>query len=665
MIVSEKFFSKKNTLIGITIILFLMLCLAYSNHFTNGFQFDDIFSIVNNSYIHDIKNISLFFTDVRCFGTNMNDLGYRPIVALLNAVSYWLASGLNPIYFHASIFFWYLVQLVLMFFVFKKIFELSLTNINTNYIKLLAVIAVGFYAVHAANAETINYMISISDSFSTLCIVASLLLYMLPKTRKYYLYLFTIALAIGTKETGAMAGPIIFIYILLLEENISIFEVVTFKKTKNLYNTFKKALPALIVSFGLFFIIREVFIPEELGIVSSDLQVSRWAYFYTQWVVIVHYLSNFILPLNLSVDHDFEVYNSILNHKILLSLALLLTLMLIAFKSSSKKETAPIAFGILWFFIALAPTSTIIPFSQVSNDHRTFFPYIGLVISLSWYIFLLIKKHRDYLNEHLFIKNGISVLFLSIISLQAYGTYQRCHVWSSSELLWGDAVIKGPNNGRSQMNYGLTLMEKGKYEEALPYFQKAIVLLPYWANSNINMAILKNAMGKPEEAEMYFKNAIRYQALNPQGYHYYGRWLNQVGRVDEAIAQLEAGNKVSPAYGPINELLNTIKTTVTLTPAEKLKNAKADVEQNPTSDKYINLSVLYYQNSQFKECIESCEKALKLQPSNSLAYSNICAAYCSVSEWEKAAAACDKALAIDPNFEMAKNNLNWAKGNIK
>src|SRR5437588_9566855 len=41
---------------------------------------------------------------------------------------------------------------------------------------LTALLAVGFYGLHAANAETINYIIQRADSFSTLLIVASLLL---------------------------------------------------------------------------------------------------------------------------------------------------------------------------------------------------------------------------------------------------------------------------------------------------------------------------------------------------------------------------------------------------------------------------------------------------------------------------------------------------------
>src|SRR5438874_4607488 len=115
---SENYWTKKSTLIGIAAILLLMVCAAYSNHFTNGFQFDDTHTIVDNIYIRNIKNLPLFFTDIKYFGTNITNQAYRPILVSLNAIDYWWAGGLKPAYFHADIFLSYIVLLVLLFFLF-------------------------------------------------------------------------------------------------------------------------------------------------------------------------------------------------------------------------------------------------------------------------------------------------------------------------------------------------------------------------------------------------------------------------------------------------------------------------------------------------------------------------------------------------------------------
>jgi len=46
------------------------------------------------------------------------------------------------------------------------------------------------------------------------------------------------------------------------------------------------------------------------------------------------------------------------------------------------KKTRVLGFGLLWFLIALLPTS-LLPLAEVMNDHRTFLPYVGLVIAVA------------------------------------------------------------------------------------------------------------------------------------------------------------------------------------------------------------------------------------------------------------------------------------------
>jgi tetratricopeptide (TPR) repeat protein len=256
-------------------------------------------------------------------------------------------------------------------------------------------------------------------------------------------------------------------------------------------------------------------------------------------------------------------------------------------------------------------------------------------------------------------------MYLMIISLHAYGTYQRNIVWSSYERLWHDAVLKSPNSSEAMMGYGLALMLKGQYDEAKPYFERTLLLYPNWAYINVNMGILKDDMGLSQEAEPYFRKAIRSQPYYPIGYSEYARFLMKHGRKEEAIAQLEAGIKISPGDASIIEMLNSIKAQPSEKASEVINEMAKSAEQNPTADSYINLSLTYYQNHMYRECIEACKKALKLKPDYAMAYNNICSSYNALGQWDKGVEACKKALEIDPNFALAKTNLNWAKKNLK
>lgn len=661
---NEKFFFK------ITALAFtILLCASYANHFDNGFYFDDYHTIVNNIHIQKISNLCRFFKDSETFGTNPDNRTYNPVLVSLNAIDYWIGGGLNPVAFHISIFLSYLVLGILLYFFFKKIFDISFKDKWNHW---FALFSTAFFMQHTTNAETINYIIMRSDSFSTLMIVASFILYLHPKTRSCRLHYLTFLVGLGTKETGLIFVPLLIIYILLFEERMSLWApLIITKNFKKDLNLIKKTVPILI--FGIFIFSCVRMFSSQGGLLPDDgnntvssltkmtswhLNIS-WNYFVTQWYVIAHYIGNFILPLDLSVDTDFSLITNFYDRKIWLSLGLILSLVIIAFYTSIKKETRPISFGILWFFFALAPTSSFIPFGQIANDHRTFFPYIGLVLAVGWWISLQIIRLRDSETGSRITLSIITALVLTIIGGHAYGTYQRNIVWDSAESLWRDATVKAPKNGRVQMNYGITLMAKSNYKESEKYFEKALEMMPHWSYAHINMGILKNALGRTKEAEQFFKNALRYHPLNPACYYHYANFLHKKSRSKEALKLLRKGMQISHNYSKFNKLYNTL-TLADENSLKQLISQEERIDEKPQATDYLNLSLKYYKSGEYRRCISSCEKALKLKSDYAPAYNNICTAYNAMSEWKKAEDACRKALIINPDYLRAKNNLQTA-----
>lgn len=636
-----------------------ILIWAYSNHFDNGFYFDDNHTIVNNEYIRDISNIPTFFHDLASFGTMPNNRGYRPMVTTLNTIDYWIAGNkLNPFYFHLSIFMWYIVQCLLMFFIFKRIFDKSFEHQWNGYIALFAT---AYYALHTANAEAINYIIARSDTFSTFCTVATIAMFQSAKLRRFHLYLIPAVVGVYTKETGIMVAPLLFFYVLLIEQNVSIREAITFRKKKAIWLSVKSIIPVLVILVGIFLFNRIHFTP---GSNLFNNPANRWDYFTSQWPVILSYITNWFVPTSLSADPDFKITADILTSGKVLGFLVISMLHVVAILASEKRKTAPVAFGIIWFFVALVPTSSLHPLVQVSNSHRMFFPYIGLALAVSWSIALLVVQMEGRLKQSR-IKLGLIGLISVVLLGYAYGAHSRNKVWGSEESLWYDVTQKSPNNGRGLMNYGLVLMQAGEYDKAEPYFQKAVEMLPYWPYSHINLAILKEAQGDWSEATKHFELALRYGGTdNPEPYYFYARSLMKRGELDRAMDLLTKGHELSPKHGNINILLEQLKLR-TLTPQEKLTAQLELVKSAPTADNLINLSLMQYNAKQFDACIESCRKAIELNPQSAIAYNNICSAYNAMKQWQNAAEACKKALEIDPNFERARNNLNWSLSELK
>src|SRR5579863_5061795 len=100
-----------------------LVLLVYANHFGNDFHFDDSHSVVQNPYIRDLSNVPKFFSDIETATVLPANRTWRPLVTASLALDYRLGRGLKPLYFHASTMFWFLLQLALMFALFRKIFD--------------------------------------------------------------------------------------------------------------------------------------------------------------------------------------------------------------------------------------------------------------------------------------------------------------------------------------------------------------------------------------------------------------------------------------------------------------------------------------------------------------------------------------------------------------
>ncbi|MEO6000466.1 MAG: tetratricopeptide repeat protein [Chitinophagaceae bacterium] len=673
--------SKKINIFIVSTILFIALLVTYSNHFQNGFHFDDSHAVVDNVHIQSLKNIPEFFYNPKMFSSKPDHWGLRPLVTTSLAIDYWLGGGLNPFYFHLSTFIWFIILCVLLFFIYKNLIAQSIQNYSGPY---LALFATALYALHPANAETINYIISRSDVLSTLCIVGSFAIYLFyPAQRNRYIYILPAIIGVFAKETVLMLVPLLFFYITLFEKNLSLFGLFKRKNLNTSFQTIISLLPLVAATA-----ICQFYTMANTPHSSTGFTNPFFSYVLTQSYVWLHYFLTFFLPINLSADTDMSVISNPFDYRIIMGLAFIILLIYYIFKTSVNKQTKPISFGLTWFAFSLLPTS-IAPLAEVMNDHRMFFPFIGLALATVHYIGLLLTRYQTKSKSNKSYLGLATILALFILTSFAYGTYERNKVWKNEESLWLDVTIKSPQNGRGLMNYGLTQMAKGNFEKAKDYFEKALVFTPEYSSLQINLGIVKNAMKKPVEAEVNFKKAIGFTPDLFEPYYYYADFLNKNNRIVNARPMAEKAASISPYYINARYLLmdiyqklelwdnleETAKQTLTFSAGDaraiqflasskkrinKLDNNIMEVTNNPTPENYLNLSLKFYNQGLYDKCIEACREAIKLKPDYADAYSNIGAAYNGLKKWDDAISGCNHALLIDPQHRLAKGNLQLA-----
>lgn len=661
--------------------------LTYSNHFHNAFHFDDVHTIENNLYIRDIKNIPLFFKDGTTGSSLPANQSYRPVLTSTLAIDYKLAGGLeNTLVYHITSFVFFLLQGILMFFLFRHIIRKVSPESPA---ELVSGFATAWFMLHPACAETINYIIQRGDSLSTFFVVLALVMYALsPVCKKYYLYLMPVALGCLTKPSALMFAPILVAYSVLFEEELSFADFINNKKG-SLTRVSIVSVASFVLVGGLYALMMKM---QSASYVEGAF--SKFNYRITQPFIMFHVFRSWFAPTELTADTDWQAFTSVLNPYVIGGFIFVLAGLYVMFVTSASKKTRPIAFGIAWFFLANVPT-TIVAFSEVTNDHRMFFPFVGLALAVTWALYLLVDHFKYLATENPSLKGAFFVTLFLLLTGYAYGTYQRNEVWKTDESLWADVAEKSPKNGRGLMNYGLALMAKGDYAGAEFCYTQALKYSPNYSYLHINMGVLKDAVGQKAEAEKYFKYAVECGAGSPNTYFYYGRFLYRNNRKEEAVNNLYNGERLAPSdiniryllmdglydLGRFEELKLVAQKTVALFPDDKRGQAYVAATQNTNGksklqmleeaatnstnpDDFINLSLYYYNAGNFEKCIEASKKALALKPDYAAAYNNICSAYNAMGKFKEGAEACESALKIQPDFQLAKNNLAWARKNL-
>jgi Flp pilus assembly protein TadD len=656
--------------------LTLAVLAAYANHFRNDFHFDDFHTIVNNLFITDLHNVPRFFGDAALFSTMAVNATYRPVTSTSLAIDYWLGHGYVPFFFHLSTFCWFASQLILMFFLFRRIMDRANPHASNTW---TALAAVACYGLHPANAETVNYIIQRGDLYNTLGTVASLLWFAAyPAQRKYGWYLLP-AVAAFLAKPPALIYPFLLLAFVFLMEQEGTFSIADRAQNRKAWSAAIRAvLPALTVTAAAAILIVKMTPPTFLA--GGDPVLYRL----TQPWVALHYFKSFFLPTGLSADTDWTYVSGPFSGEALAGYLFVIALLAAIFHTSRSRQTRPIAFGLLWFILTLLPTS-LTPLADVTNDHRMFFPFVGLalaVCSAGGLAAGVFTANRSWTH-------GAIAALAVVLCAEAAGTHARNEVWHTEESLWHDVTIKSPNNGRGWSSYGASLVNKQDFAGALPLLERAEQLRPYDSVVQLNLGVSYDGLGRDGEAERHFRQALSVAPGMPDPPLYYARWLESKHRLEEAQAQAEAAVRANPRAFFARYLLlkiysqqknrqafdNLMQDSLRLAyndetarryleeraNAEKRSEAAAPAPpQGPTPEALLNLSAKYCHDENYEGCIATAKKAIELRPGYAEAYNNMAAGYSSLERWDEAIKAASEAIRLKPDYPLARKNLDWA-----
>lgn len=536
--------------VGLLATQVLIAVLLYSNSAHHAFHLDDSHSIVSNPALRSLDQIPSYFTDARTFSTLQTNVDYRPLLQASYALNYAAAGFKMPVWH------WTQVALHVWCAFFLYLFAGSLLQASgTDPVERRAVGVLGSLAflVHPMASGVVNYTSARSSELTAAFLLTAFYLD-LKGRRLLALLFFTGALFTKVEAVAALA---VFWALSVLRQRPSEGEGEVEGETggssarsrwvgrstdwlgrpADWFGRPSEWLPYLAPTL-LYGVLRHLAMKgiDFAGFAAAP-DMTRGAYLCTQITAWWVYLQQWVAPVNLVADNmAYPVYRTPLALDVQLALCgwgLVLLMLWQRFRRSP--QFALLAFSAL---ALISPTSSVVPLSEMMNEHR---PYLPLAL-----VALIAVSGLVRLARALPAKGGaaLSALLLLWLVCLMQMTVARNRVFLTPETYWSDVVAKAPS-GRAHNNYGLALMGRGDMANARVQFEQSLKMAPYYSTGHINLAIVYVNEKRFEDARRHYDLAVEYDRGAGEAQLWRASFLMDRGEYEAALSDLQAASKIS------------------------------------------------------------------------------------------------------------------------
>ncbi|MGC2062233.1 MAG: tetratricopeptide repeat protein, partial [Thermodesulfovibrionales bacterium] len=295
---------------------------------------------------------------------------------------------------------------------------------------------------------------------------------------------------------------------------------------------------------------------------------------------LIMYLWKMILPLNLIPLYPYPRDISFFSLEFLAPMFLVVVITAACIVMLRKAK--------LWFTVWLYYAVTLLPVigivqvgSQSMADRYTYLPSFGPFLIAGLIAAGIYEKAGTFKKGGALPKAGSIVTASVILVVMSYAAVRQIGIWRDGITLWDHVIEKEPlkvplayNNG------GFALMDKGRIDEAIEYFQTAIRLDPADEKAFNNLGLAYKAKGLYDKAIDQFRAALTLSPDDAEVHNNLGVVFKYKGMSVEAIEEHRIALRLRPAY----------------------------------AEAHFNLGVIYLDSGALDKAREEFEAGLKIKP---------------------------------------------------
>lgn len=603
----------RTVLSHLAVIVFLS-ALVYLNSFRADFQLDDFPHIVENHRIKDAGDLSAIW-------------GHWPsrFVCFYTFALNYATGRLDPAGYHAFNLLIHLFAAVFAYFLVLHLPRREEAEGGAD-IREVAFWAALLFAVHPLQTQSVTYIVQRCASLAGCLSLLSILCYFRSRSLRARGarfssggHLLTYAggivagvLAMGSKES-AFAVPLL----------IAAWEILVWSPRGAAWRPTLRylapylALAVVVPALSLitaradrsetsfyYRLNRGIEIPRFNLIAQDQVLASRGEYLCTEINAVRIYLRLCFFPAGQTIYHDIPVARSVLEPPTALSLALLLALLLAAWR---LRRRTLLCGSVAWFFLSLVPTSSVMVIWPFLSEHHLYLPLFGwsLILAvglesacrgrppyraLPWLVAILLSALTIYRNEiwrsaeRLWtdawkkypdcaaVNNSLAGALVVKAPPAAAAAARRAmelnprldawrNLWSAyfnlgdlkaAEAAAREHVARYPSRDRPHISLGMTLIKKGDLSGAIAELERAIAIEPLSFDARYYLGMARYQSGDAAAAAAELAEAVR---LNPDlvsAHNYLGLALTRLGRPEEAAAAFREGLAAAPTDVSLN-----------------------------------------------------------------------------------------------------------------
>jgi Flp pilus assembly protein TadD len=198
---------------------------------------------------------------------------------------------------------------------------------------------------------------------------------------------------------------------------------------------------------------------------------------------------------------------------------LLISLAALTLVGIMKRQPAAFLGG--WFFLILAPSSSVLPIiTEVAAEHRMYLPLGAVVSAVVLGVYAAASRLAGrWKRASLIAAATACTLLVGALGLEARA---RSRVYWSAVDLWGDTVAKRPDDPRPLVAYGEALGKADRLAEAEVHLKRAVELAPQDTFARTRLGSVLARQSKFDEAVVELDAALALQPANVDAHRFLG-----------------------------------------------------------------------------------------------------------------------------------------------